>query len=418
MSFRKSVFRFLLRNPRLATHLRRAKYLWWKLTVARRGSGRAQLPAYIDVDPNHVLGYVGGGLGNRFTSRGTIDNSNWGALISPFRGWDVYKAIESHYRDGIPWSQTAAWRRIYTDVSAGRLPHGASSCEDYFERIEELWASISEHGYKRMAQVPSEAKASHWDQGEPRLAADDVTVAIGSGGELLLQDGKHRLSIAQIQGISSIPVAVGVRHGDWVKLRNETLAFCAGRGGFAYQQFTHPDLQDIPVQHKDDRHKMIEARLDSLPGTMLDLGAYFGFFDCYFGAKGWRCTAVEHHPKHAFFIRQLCKAGNAPVEVVTGSFFDLPSPRRYDVVLALNIFHHYLATEELFSQLKEFIRSLIAKQIFFEPHLPEDAIVQGAYRNFTPDEFVSFVSRESGMSNVTELGSTSRGRRLFLLERS
>ena len=55
--------------------------------------------------------------------------------------------------------------------------------------------------------------------------------------------------------------------------------------------------------------------------------------------------------------------------------------------------------------------------MFLETHLPEDNIMEGAYRNFSPVEFAEFVGDRTGLTNRELLGTTTRGRSLFKLSR-
>lgn len=45
---------------------------------------------------------------------------------------------------------------------------------------------------------------------------NEILVDVGRDGELLLVDGRHRLSIAKILGLDEIPVVKHVRHEQWV----------------------------------------------------------------------------------------------------------------------------------------------------------------------------------------------------------
>ena len=233
----------------------------------------------------------------------------------------------------------------------------------------------------------------------------------------MLQDGKHRLSIAKLLQLKSIPVAVGFRHQQWVKFRNEIQSFCNKRGS-AYQPFTHPDLQDFPVHHDDKREKDIEDKIPNKPGSLLDLGSYFGYFCCYFTKIGWKCTAVEHHKMHSYFIKRLADAEDLNINVLTMSLFEIPD-REFDVVLALNIFHHYLKTKDLFNQLTKFLNTLtVNEQMYLETHHPKDPIMNESYKNFEPRDFANYVASNTDLPKITFLRKTTRNRQLYLLEKA
>jgi hypothetical protein len=56
------------------------------------------------------------------------------------------------------------------------------------------------------------------------------------------------------------------------------------------------------------------------------------------------------------------------------------------------------------------------KELFFEPHCPADPQMQGAYRNYTPDEFVGFIMCAAGLKKATLLFVADDGRPLYKLE--
>jgi Methyltransferase domain len=419
MSVKAKLFHFFLRHPRLATVLRRASYYRWRASVRMSKSSDASIPdpdQILRTAPDSISKYVGGKLGNRYRTRGTVVGGDWDLELGEFEGWDVYVAIRDHYTNGTPWKDTAYYERAVEHIKEHGLLRGESEPDAVFDRIDALYRSIESNGFQPMADAVR-LDYKHWEELDQLAAHDDVTVAIDRKGRFALQDGKHRLAIARVLGIQQIPVAVGARHQEWIEFRNEVNSYCSKRGS-AYQPFTHPDLQDFPVHHNDTRVHTIAERLPAEAGSLLDLGAYFGYFCCCYSKLGWNCTAVEHHPMHAYFIKRLADAEDLPIEVQQMSLFDLPQPITMDVVLALNIFHHYLKTEELFDQLTTFVKSLKgSSQIFLETHEPGDPIMQGSFVNFEPKGFAEFVSTHAELGKITELCETTRGRKLFLLER-
>ena len=105
------------------------------------------------------------------------------------------------------------------------------------------------------------------------------------------------------------------------------------------------------------------------------------------------------------------------IEVLEMSLFDIPRPISHDVVLALNIFHHYLKTKALFERLRWFLRGLSGVQmVFLETHLSDDPVMEGAYAHLSPQEFAECVRDHTDLRSVRKLGETSRGRSLFVIE--
>ena len=67
---------------------------------------------------------------------------------------------------------------------------------------------------------------------------------IGRDGDIILDDGRHRLIIAKILGISRVPVRVYVRHPNWMDIRSEIESNSKPSESNA-DILSHPDLQDL-----------------------------------------------------------------------------------------------------------------------------------------------------------------------------
>lgn len=61
----------------------------------------------------------------------------------------------------------------------------------------------------------------------------EVTVNVGRDGEFILNEGRHRFSVANALGLSSIPVRVLIRHKEWQQMREEIVS---------KENHSHPDL--------------------------------------------------------------------------------------------------------------------------------------------------------------------------------
>ena len=85
----------------------------------------------------------------------------------------------------------------------------------------------------------------------------------------------------------------------------------------------------------------------------------------------------------------------------------------YDVVLALNIFHHFLKTEDKYNQLREFLPRLRAREMFLSCHNPSEGQMMRAYRNLSPDEFIEFVIDNSVFRKAELVGYTEAFRSLY-----
>ena len=87
------------------------------------------------------------------------------------------------------------------------------------------------------------------------------------------------------------------------------------------------------------------------------------------------------------------------------------------MVLALNIFHHFIKTEKDHNKLIKLLGRMDPEIIIFESHLQEERQMKDAYRNYAPGEFAAFVAKHAGMRRVEYLGDAGDGRSLYLLSR-
>lgn len=87
----------------------------------------------------------------------------------------------------------------------------------------------------------------------------------------------------------------------------------------------------------------------------------------------------------------------------------------YNVVLALNIFHHFLKTEESYHNLIGFLNKLKVKEMFFEAHNPEEFKNMNVYKNYSEDEFVQFILKNSTLKKAQKIGIAQDGRKIFKL---
>jgi len=101
--------------------------------------------------------------------------------------------------------------------------------------------------------------------------------------------------------------------------------------------------------------------------------------------------------------------------VLKGSLTEVGLPESIDVVLALNIFDHFLKTEEGLRELAAFLRWLDTRYLVFESHLPGDPQMATATHDMAPAEFVDWVRRTGGFATARSMGSAADGRPIYLL---
>jgi len=412
---------FLRRHPRLMFLARNVRFRIWYLKVrirTRRLSGNIDVYRTYWADPNKIKYAFVEKLDkfDAYWDRGKVIGGEWDLKRVKFeeRGeFSVVSGLEERFVRGIPWEETEFYQRVLIAQSSGKPVWGYCKTRAEFDErlryLDSLFQDIKTKGYRSEREIAEEednqCKAEH-----------EVTVRIGRDGTLLFNDGQHRLAIAKLLHINRIPIGITARHSEWYQFRKEVIDYASIRlGGKLYHPITHPDLSDIPSLYGDERFEIIKAHLPLQIGTLLDIGAHFGYFCHKFEEEGFNCYAAESDDRSIYFLNKLKIAEDRDFKVVYGSIFDYRDKTDFDVVLALNVFHHFIKEEETYYQLIDLLKRLDMKVMFFQTELPDSSQMLGAYRNFDSEDFVSFVLENSKLNEATYIGATTDGRPMYRL---
>jgi len=149
-------------------------------------------------------------------------------------------------------------------------------------------------------------------------------------------------------------------------------------------------------------------------GSLLDIGAHWGYFCHKFEEIGFNCTAVEDSSKNLYFLRKLKRAGYANFKIINKSIFNYENALNFDVVIALNSFHHFLKEEESYYKLIKLLRRLKAGEMYFQSNKQEGIKIKDRYKNYSPEEFVNFMIENSNFSKSDCIGEV-RGHKIYKL---
>jgi len=143
-----------------------------------------------------------------------------------------FKSFESHFIHNVDWEDTQFVRQAIK-IAKQDLPSwkGYTSKEkilSHCEKVDDLYETIRNEGYMSQLELK--------DDYDPRWAAKEVTVDIGRDGELLFVNGRHRLTLAKILDLDTIPVGIQVRHKGWMEKRE---MYCDKD-----RTLTHADVQN------------------------------------------------------------------------------------------------------------------------------------------------------------------------------
>ena len=184
----------------------------------------------IHLDPS-AIEYTTGERGSK--RRGWVVDGNWDRKGDRFMRRPSAVSIKQRFLDGMKWDETVL----------------AENCnEREFERrchrIDRLYRSIREDGYKSQRQLIEENPDAAWSDLNDSMhpLANEISVDIGRNGELLWNMcGQHRLAIAKVLDINQIPVQVFRRHEQWQMMRNKV----RNDEDIPEKFLDHPDLDDL-----------------------------------------------------------------------------------------------------------------------------------------------------------------------------
>jgi 2-polyprenyl-3-methyl-5-hydroxy-6-metoxy-1,4-benzoquinol methylase len=411
----------LSKYPRLLKLALNLRLKIWRLRVvlqSRRWADNPDVNNLYWVSPNKIedaLIFRKIGEYNKYKDRGKVIGGNWDRKRVKFTefGARVLKGFDDRFIHGMSWEDTELYKFSLDCISKGFTIwncRNKSELDARCKHLDYLFHTIKVNGYKCQKEISEQKGGIYRDE-------DEVTVRIGRDGVLLFEDGQHRLAIAKLLQLDKIPVKITVRHSKWYSFRREILDYAKANGGKIYQPITHPDLANIPSAYSDERFDLIRAHLPMSRGTILDIGASWGYFCHKFEEIGFDCYAIESDAQAKYFLEKLKIAEDRKFRVIYSSIFDYHDKNDFDVVLALNVFHHFTKTEGTFLKLIELLKRLNVKFMFFQAELPDSPQMQGAYRNFIPNEFVQFILDNSSLNEAIYIGQTDDRRPIYRLQR-
>lgn len=200
------------------------------------------------------------------------------------------------------------------------------------------------------------------------------------------------------------------------QLFNDVKNFAENRGGKIYSAIDHPQFEEIPYHHGPERFSPIADNMPEGMRTALDIGSHWGYFSHKLESLGLDVTATEISLSYLEFLLRLKTLYGDSFEIWPKSIFEMKGPLEYDVVLALNILHHFIKTDKEHARIIDFLSRLKTKAIFFQAHSVNEGQMQNAFQNYSPTEFCEFIATHvPGMSSYKMIGSFG-SRPMYLIQ--
>lgn len=204
------------------------KILWIDPSVVSKCTGTTdQTPSNSHLDHNDAFSPEP----DRF---GSVKRGNWDKDGCSFEELAVYQGLQERFVQDKEWEDTTFFQKHNERIKSHGRSFGCTSRRELLDRLDStdlLFDRIRREGAKTQRKLG----------GKPHR---EIILNIGRDGELLFNGGgRHRLSMAKILGLKSIPVLVLVRHSEWQTIRDKI-----SKIGFSINESinqNHPDLQDL-----------------------------------------------------------------------------------------------------------------------------------------------------------------------------
>jgi hypothetical protein len=175
-----------------------------------------------------------------------VVGGDWDLQGTPFDRKPVVVALRAHFVAGTPWEETDWHSTVVGRLQMGGVPwNGCRSEDDVRARcafLDRLHADLRTKGYRVPSGLAS-GRSGHVGN------AEEIAVGVGRGGTFFHVDGQHRLALAKLVGVRSIPVRVIVRHANWQAHRDEVAVKARRERGPAEwpqrleRALDHPDVR-------------------------------------------------------------------------------------------------------------------------------------------------------------------------------
>jgi hypothetical protein len=276
--------------------------------------------------------------------------------------------------------------------------------------LDEIFEDIKKNGYKDQISLKEQRDQKIGPVRGAEIDYDEVTVNIGRDGDLLFNDGRHRLTMAKIAGLREIPVRIVVRHAQWMEFKKILYRKARRNKGHLFPALTHIDLQDVPFDTKGSEWEIINSNLGNDNKTVLDIKAHWGYFCHKFEENGFRCFAVEDDIENQYLLRKLKKAENKGFSIIQKSIFDFAKeePLNYDIVLALSSFPKSLGNQCSPEQLKVLLNNMNMKEMYISSNLYRDSIIGSGFYKLKLDSLLEFIINNSCLKYYKLIGYSKR----------
>jgi len=230
----------------------------------------------ISIDPDEIEYLTNRGWVPWYHKRyafGKVAGGRWDVKDHTFESSPIYQMYQKRFEEGVDWKDTPYIQHAIDRVKKGKKTWHCESVEEIDQRcqkMEELFEQFSAGNYRTQRELIENRENQHllsswknpdriiefeelsgkisldefyeflterrdWEEFELfRMYMDEVRIDIGREGGYRFVDGRNRLALAKVADVDEIPVAVVVRHRQWMDLIQTQ-----------YQEGNLPDQPDL-----------------------------------------------------------------------------------------------------------------------------------------------------------------------------
>lgn len=236
---------------------------------------RIRAPGPAPIDPYQIY-YVAPSAISRYVptdfdflrDTGRVIDGGWDEGGTLFVNDSPYVSFYDHFVEDVEWPKTDLFRRRARRIRAGNSDRYISvdELEAACDRYDRIYKDIAENGYRtqrELLKMDSVRGLGNGGQGiftfhKKAAVRHEIAINIARDGSVILNDGRHRLAIALLLDIETIPVRIVVRHAAWQELRNRLYETAIDEQNEDWDRDTaekvldeHPTTVEMGLDHPD-----------------------------------------------------------------------------------------------------------------------------------------------------------------------
>ena len=133
---------------------------------------------------------------------------NYEDMIIPFEETECFQGFYQHFIEGKEWIDTSYYQSAVWQINHHKYKWGCTSEKELMVRCQQmdaLYREIRDKGYKQQHEINNDIAER---KRGIREFSDEIVLAVGLGGELILCEGQHRLTIAKLLKLNLIPCKI------------------------------------------------------------------------------------------------------------------------------------------------------------------------------------------------------------------